>query len=123
MADKKRILIVDDDHDMHELYKDMFERESEYEIELEDNGFKALERVKKASYDLLILDIIMEPFPGDSVFVSIRDNERLKNLPIIVISVLDHDSLALLKRFGQANFLKKPIRKEQLMKEIKKVLS
>ncbi|MFH1783692.1 MAG: response regulator [bacterium] len=123
MAKKKRVLIVDDDHDMHVLYKDMFEGENEYEIELEDNGFKALEKIKETHYDLLILDIIMEPFPGDSVFVSIRDNDKLKDLPIIVVSVLDHDSLALLKRFGQANFLKKPIKKEELMDEIKKVLS
>lgn len=119
----RKILIVEDDKDMQEIYRDIFRDESNYEIELESDPLDGLKKTKQKAYDLIILDIIMDPIPGDSFFVYLRDEDKIKHIPILVVSILGEDSLELLKRLGQTDFLKKPIKKEELMKKINKILS
>ncbi len=119
----RKILIVEDDSDMQEIYRDIFRDESNYEIELESDPLDGLKKTKQKAYDLIILDIIMDPIPGDSFFVYLRDEDKIKHIPILVVSILGEDSLELLKRLGQTDFLKKPIKKEELMKKINKILS
>ena len=119
----RKILIVEDDKDMQEIYRDIFRDQDDYEIELESDPLEGLKKTKQKAYDLIILDIIMDPIPGDSFFVYLRDEDKIKHIPILVVSILGEDSLELLKRLGQTDFLKKPIKKEELMKKINKILS
>ncbi len=119
----KNILILEDDRDMRDMYKIFFkDQEPKYSIDIEDKAKEALKRLKQKEYDLIILDIIMEPLPGDSFFVYVRDNKKTVNIPILVVSVLSHDALELLKRINHVRFLQKPITKEQLFEEIDKIL-
>lgn len=119
----RNILILEDDKDMRAMYKIFFQDQNErYSVDMEDKGKAALKRLKQKRYDLIILDIIMEPLPGDSFFVYVRDNKKTANIPILIVSVLSHDSLELLKRINHVNFLQKPITKEQLFEEIEKIL-
>jgi DNA-binding response OmpR family regulator len=121
---KKSILIIDDESAMHEIYKDVF-RESlnKYEIEIQTNGVIALEWLKEGKVDLVILDVIMEPLPGDSFLVCLRNDKKTKDIPVIVVSVLDHSALGALKRINNVQIVHKPFKKEVLLENIDMLLS
>lgn len=119
---KKRILIVEDDMAMQEIYKVMFKsRKDLYDIETFGDARLALERLKEDNFDLVILDIYMEPMEGDVFFTCIRDDEEIPNLPVLVISVLDPYKLEHFKERGSVDFLKKPVDEEHLMEKIEEM--
>ncbi|MFH1783296.1 MAG: response regulator [bacterium] len=120
----KNILILEDDKDMQEMYQMFFNDQGDsYKIDIEGKAESALKRVKEKSYDLVILDIIMEPLPGDTFFVRLRDEKKTAELPVLVVSVLSQDALALIKRINHVSFLQKPVTKEELFTEMDRILS
>lgn len=119
----KNILIIEDDKDMHRIYEDMFKTEGKkYKIEILDDATIALKRLKEEKYDLVILDIIMEPMSGDSFFVYLRENIKTTDIPVLIVSVLSPDTLVQLKKINHVQFFQKPITKEQLLKKIDEIL-
>lgn len=118
----KNILIVEDDKDMQEIYRNMFKDDKKYEISIIDDATMALRTLKDKNFDLIILDIIMEPMMGDSFFLFIKGDEKTSHIPIIVVTVLNPDTLKQLKKVDNVVLLQKPINKEQLFKEINKIL-
>lgn len=119
----KKILIVEDDVDMQEIYKGMFVKEEEYSIEILGDAQDALKRLKMEKFDLAILDIIMEPMSGDSFFVHARNEVKIKSIPILVISILKKDTLNFLETLGNFYYLQKPITKSALLDKIKSILA
>lgn len=59
----KKILLVDDDEDLLELYKETLEEEGFY-VDTAKNGREAVEKVKEKNYDLVVLDIRMPEMNG-----------------------------------------------------------
>ncbi|MBL7081782.1 MAG: response regulator [Candidatus Omnitrophica bacterium] len=116
----KQILIVEDNRDMQELYKIFFsDQQDKYSIDIESRADVALKKIKEKTYDLIILDIIMEPMTGESFFSYARQEVKTVFTPILVVSVLSPDTLVKLKKINHVDFLQKPITKEQLMQKIK----
>ena len=123
MVKVKKILVVEDDREMQELYKYFFRgQENKYSIQLENNAERALEKTKKEKFDLIILDIIMEPMSGDSFFIYLRGDKKNKTTPVLVVSVLRPDTLQELKKINHINFVQKPITKELLMQKLEEIL-
>lgn len=129
----KNILILEDDKDMQGMYKIFFsDQEKKYDIEIENDATVALKRLKEKLFDLIILDIIMEPMFGDSFFLYLRGDEKTMRIPVLVVSVLSPDTLGRLKKIDHVDtidkpvtldFLQKPVTKQQLLKEVDKMLS
>lgn len=123
-AKTKHILIIEDNKDMQEIYKIFFSDQTEkYTIEIIGDSQAALKRLKEEDFDLLILDIIMQPISGDSIYVYLRENLKNRNTPVIVISVLTSGVLKNLKKMNNISIFQKPITKEQLLKEIDEILA
>ena len=122
-TEEKNILIVEVDKDMLEMYKMFFSGlEQRYAIDIESSAGIALKKTKGKEYDLIILDIIMEPMAGDTFFTYARENINTAITPILVVSVLSPSSLTALKKINHVDFLQKPITKDQLMEKIKMML-
>ncbi|MDP8298791.1 MAG: response regulator [Candidatus Tantalella remota] len=118
----KKILIIEDDEQMHIAYRSMFvDSENEYEIELEKNATVAYSKFKSGEFDMAILDIIMEPMSGEMFYVCARDDKDCPNIPILVVSVINHKDLEHLKKINNIQFLQKPIMEEDLMEKVKKM--
>ena len=106
----KRILVVEDDREMINIYKDIFAgTASEFSIDYESNAPAGLSRLERNDYDLIILDIIMEPMTGDSFFLYARNKEKSKNTPILIVSVLSRELLEALRKMNHVRFVKKPL--------------
>ncbi|MFN3531676.1 MAG: PleD family two-component system response regulator [Candidatus Brocadia sp.] len=117
----KELLIIEDDLEMQEFYKDMLQGE-QFTVTLASNADEGLKKTKEKKYDLVILDILMEGVTGDRVFAMLRKDRRYKEVPIIMASVLDEKTYRCFQALGNVSFLEKPFNKEKLLGEIAKRL-
>ena len=83
------ILTLDDDPIITSTIQDYFKR-SGYEVDVENNPIKAIEKIKVSSYDILLLDFLMSPICGDQVVEEVRKFN--KNISIILLT--GHKSMA-----------------------------
>ena len=83
------ILTVDDDPIMTSTLQAYFQR-SGYSVDVENEPYRAIERVRKKHYDILLLDFLMTPICGDQVVEEIRKF----NKDIFIILLTGHKSVA-----------------------------
>lgn len=79
------ILIVDDDPLMVRMYQKKFEVDG-YSVQVASDGKQALENIRVQSPDLILLDIMMPKLNGLEVLKAIKDSEKYKNIPIILLT-------------------------------------
>ena len=80
---KKKILVVDDEENIRLLFKEELEEEG-YEVDTASNGLEALEKVKAASFDVIVLDIKMPVMDGIQALNAIKNMN--KDQPVILCS-------------------------------------
>ena len=80
----KRILVVDDEQDLCEILKFNLETEG-YEVETANSAEEALE-MDIASFDLLLLDVMMGGMSGFQLAKHLKDNPMTANVPIIFLT-------------------------------------
>ncbi|KKO19997.1 MAG: response regulator [Candidatus Brocadia sp.] len=117
----KTILIIEDDQEMQEFYKDMLQGE-QFTVTLASNADEGLKKAKEKNYDLVILDILMEGVTGDRIFALLRKDSRYRNVPVIMASALDEKTYRCFQALGNVSFLEKPFNKGKLFAEIAKRL-
>ena len=117
----KELLIVEDDLEMQEFYKDMLQGE-QFITSIVSNVDEGLKKVKEKKYDIVILDILMEGVTGDRFFAMLRKDSRYKEIPVIMASVLDEKTYRCFQALGNVSFLEKPFNRERLLGEIAKRL-
>jgi len=115
------LLIVEDDMEMQDFYKDML-KDEQFAVTYVSSGEEGLKRIKEKKYDLVILDILMENITGDRIFAMLRKDSRYKEVPVIMASVLDEKTYRCFQALGNVSFLEKPFTKETLLNEINKYL-
>jgi sigma-B regulation protein RsbU (phosphoserine phosphatase) len=105
-----RLLVVDDDVMNVDLLKVRLEIEG-YEVATAPNGKQALEHLRTAACDLVLLDIVMPEMDGYAVLQAMKGDERFRNLPVIMISGLDDlNSVAQCIELGADDYLPKPFK-------------
>jgi len=113
----KELLIVEDDLEMQEFYKDMLQGEP-FTVTIVSNAEEGIKKTKEKIYDLVILDILMEGVTGDRFFALLRRDSRYKEVPVIMASALDEKTYRCFRALGNVSFLEKPFNKERLLSEI-----
>lgn len=113
----KELLIVEDDLEMQEFYKDMLQGEP-FTITIVSNAEEGSKKIKEKIYDLVILDILMDGITGDRFFALLRRDNRYKTVPVIMASALDEKTFRCFQALGNVSFLEKPFNKEMLLSEI-----
>jgi DNA-binding response OmpR family regulator len=83
---KKMILIVEDEEGLREALKLKLEQ-ADYEVLAASTGEEALEILKSRRPDMVSLDILLPGINGLEVLQKIRDDSKLHNLPVIILSV------------------------------------
>jgi two-component system, OmpR family, response regulator len=113
---KRKVLIVDDDHELVELLTDAFERDARFEIRTANNGFDAGMLVKEFRPDLVVLDVMLPDINGKEVCQRVRKDESLEAVKIICISgMVEQDKIAELKAAGANDFMHKPFNVDRLL--------
>ena len=118
-----RILFVEDDEELQEIYASMLGAH-DYQIVLAYDGVDALERLEEARPDLIVLDIILDEIMGDDFFVRIKQDARYAEIPVVVVSALPAErSQPMIAMDPTTAFLRKPFGRRQLLEAIEKGLS
>ncbi len=84
----KKILIVEDDKFLAKMLSRML-TDSSYEVFLASSGQEAIDKVESGNVlDLIILDIMLPDLDGFEVLKEIRENNKTKKVPVIIMSNL-----------------------------------
>ncbi|MCK4560121.1 MAG: response regulator [Calditrichia bacterium] len=121
---QSKILIVDDAVENIKLVTEILNRpKNEYHIEAAGDGYEALEKVKKFDPDLIMLDVVMPGIDGFEVCQILKEDEKTRLIPIVMITALDsqQDRLRGLES-GVDDFISKPFNVYELLARVKNLL-
>jgi len=88
-ANKQTIMIVEDDSFVMDIYQTKLSLEG-YNVVSANNGMEALKKLQDGGVhpDLILLDILMPYVDGLEVLKKVKEQEKLKNIPIILLTNL-----------------------------------
>ncbi len=117
-----KILIVDDDQYIRELYVEVLSDEK-YEVDSAEDGVEGAEKLMKNAYDLVLLDIMMPRLDGLGVLQKLHD-EKHTNGKVVLLTNLSHGPvIEEAKKLGAAGYLiKADITPDQLVEKVKSYL-
>ncbi len=120
---KRRVLVVDDDEQIIELFLDVLSRDDRFEVKSARTGYDAGMLTEQFRPHLVLLDYMLPDINGNLVCDRIRSNPELAGTKIIVISgVVNQDEIDTLLRSGADDFVKKPFNIEKLIERMSEML-
>lgn len=120
---RRRILVVDDDDQIIELFVDVLTRDDRFEVESARTGYDAGLLTESFRPHLIILDYMLPDINGNIVCQRIRDNDELADTKIVIVSgVVNPDEVDGLLQSGADDFVKKPFNIEKLIERIGELL-
>ncbi|MDD5693427.1 MAG: response regulator [Patescibacteria group bacterium] len=121
---KVKILVVDDNKSVCSIYQSMLNSQG-YEAETAVDGQTALDLMKKESFDLLLLDIMMPQMDGLHILDIIKSNSDFRDVKVIMLTALSDDHIKVdAEKFGACDFIvKSESDMNDVLKKIDKALS
>ncbi|MFL5044086.1 MAG: PP2C family protein-serine/threonine phosphatase [Xanthobacteraceae bacterium] len=109
IAERPRILVVDDNDDNRYTLTLYLELEGYTNIETAQDGEEAIARLKAERFDLVLLDLQMPKVDGYQVLAWLKGEAPLRDLPVIMISALNEmNSVVRCIELGAVDYLLKP---------------
>jgi cyclic di-GMP phosphodiesterase len=114
-----RVLVVDDNPMNVELVADNLEQEG-YAVERASSGEEALRKVDAASFDLVLLDVMMPGLTGYQVCERLKRDQKTRLLPVVMLTALDkrEDKIRGIAA-GADDFINKPFDRAELLIRVK----
>ena len=121
MAQLKKVLLIDDDEDLREALSEQLLMNEGFDVYEGSNGAEALEKVKRQSYDLLVLDVGLPDMDGRELCRLIR--KQGVKCPIVMLTDHDTDPDTILGLDAGANdYITKPFKFPVLLAHIRTLL-
>ncbi|MBF0485718.1 MAG: response regulator transcription factor [Candidatus Omnitrophica bacterium] len=118
----QKILIVEDDRDIARLVQYNFEK-SGFSCVVFYDGAEALAYLQKRKADLLVLDIMMPGMDGLEVCRTIRADEKLKKIPVVMLTAKGEEVDRIVGlELGADDYLVKPFSPRELVLRVKAIL-
>lgn len=122
MAQKKRILLIEDEEDIAALIKLQGEL-SGYKIHVEVDGVNGYRAVERETPDLVILDVMLPGQNGFDICRKIKSNPELKNTPVLMLTAKSEEiDIVLGLELGADDYVSKPFSPKILFSRIKAIL-
>jgi two-component system chemotaxis response regulator CheY len=119
----KQILVVDDSKVMREMIIACLRALPDAHFTQAASGLEAIERLSLSPFEIVILDLNMPDITGIEVLEFVRAQDKLKQLPIIVVTTRgDEESRAAALAAGATLFMTKPFTPEEIATEAKRLL-
>lgn len=116
-----RILVVDDEQDLCEILKFNLETEG-YQVETANSAEEALEK-NIASYNLLLLDVMMGGMSGFQLAKQLKNSEVTAHIPIIFLTARDTENDTVTGfNLGADDYISKPFSIREVMVRVRAVL-
>lgn len=121
---KKRVLVVDDDEAIVEMFIELLERDGRFEVKTASTGYEAGILTEQFKPDIILLDFKLPDVNGNAVCRSIRSNPKHEHIKIIVISgVADPEEIEELRLAGSDDFIRKPFDINQVIARMSELLN
>lgn len=123
---KKTVLVVDDETDVRNFLKVALVAAG-FEVVTANDGFEALERVKKRVPDLISLDLVMPKKSGAKFHRELTRDKEWAKIPIIIVTGHARDDLGKsdlkeLTMSGPGIYLEKPVKPDNYIAAVKTIL-
>lgn len=115
---RKRVMVVDDSLTVRRVTQRLLAREG-YQVVLAKDGVDALEQLQSVTPAVMLVDIEMPRMDGFDLTRNVRDDERTRHIPIVMITsrtAEKHRNYAM--QIGVNEYLGKPYQEDQLLKLI-----
>ncbi len=122
MSVAKRILVAEDDPVTRRFVVSLL-TERGYEVLVAEDGEHAIATATTAQPDLIVSDLVMPYRDGFEVLRAIRTDERLKNIPVLILSMRDHEE-DIVRGFEQGadEYIVKPFNAREFVSRVRKLL-
>lgn len=122
MGVAKTILVAEDDPVTRRFVVSLLE-ERGYQVLVSEDGESAVATAISAKPDLLVSDLVMPYRDGFEVLRAIRGDERLKNLPVLILSMRDREE-DIVRGFEQGadEYVVKPFNAREFLSRVRKLL-
>jgi len=117
------ILVVDDSKVMRDMIIACLRPHPGLVFTHASSGLEALEKLSLRSFDLMVLDLNMPDIDGFEVVEFVRGQDKLRLLPIIVVTTRgDDSSMARALGAGASRFMTKPFAPEAILSEVRSLM-
>ena len=114
-----RVLVVDDDEGLLELFSDALQADGRFEVATAENGYDAGLMTSKFKPDIVVLDYMLPDINGTQVCERIRKDPDLTGIRILAISgVVNPAEIEQLRKSGADDFIKKPFNIDTVIERI-----
>ena len=122
MADKKKILVVEDEPNIIKLISFIL-KSSGYEVVEAEIGAVGLKKAKAEKPDMIILDVMMPKMDGFEVAKKLKADPATRNIPILMLSskAQFEDKMKGIDS-GATDYITKPFDREELLQKIEELL-
>lgn len=117
-----KILAVDDEPELVELVRYHLTRAG-HDVTVASNGWEAIEAVRRASPDLILLDLMLPDLDGFGVCEILRQEARTARIPIIIVSAwASPDTRNLGLELGALDYVTKPFSPHELVERVNRLV-
>jgi DNA-binding response OmpR family regulator len=116
----KKIMILEDDEATAELIK-FYLQEEGLQVAISTKGAEFVNKVAEFQPDLITLDILLPDTNGFSVFKTLQEDARTRDIPVVFITVRETDREKGIE-MGARGYVVKPFKEDELKGAIKSVL-
>ena len=119
----KKILLVEDDVFVSDVYQTKLKQEG-FEVISAENGSEAMKKLETVVPDIILLDIIMPYMDGKEVLARLKESEKWKNIPVIILTNLSQrdDVEEILQKGADDYLIKSHFTPSEVVEKIKEVL-
>ncbi|MCA9404935.1 MAG: response regulator [Candidatus Omnitrophica bacterium] len=118
----KKILIVDDEPDIILVVKGRLTAAG-YDVVTAEDGQDGLNKAKKESPDLIILDVMMPKMDGYKVCGLLKADNRYNKIPVLMLTArVEENDLQTSKDVGADGYINKPFNHEEVLAKVKELL-
>lgn len=121
----KTVLVVDDDPDARDYLATVLEDDG-LTVSTAKDGTEAIASLEESKPDLVSLDITMPERSGVSVYRSIKEDDRFKDIPVIITTGVSDDFKTFISNRRQVpppdGYINKPVDAEQFVRTVRKLL-
>lgn len=110
----QNVLVVDDDHDMRALLRDVLE-EHGYKVTLAQNGQEALKNLREGEYPVVLTDLRMKGIQGIELLAEIKRSFPDTNVVLMTAFGSVETALEAMKQ-GASDYLMKPVKNDDLLR-------
>lgn len=117
-----RVLAIEDESDILEVIEYNLDREG-FEVTTSKSGQEGLDQIREERPDIVLLDLMLPDLDGLEVCRKIRDDDELREIPVIMVTAKDTESEVVLGLgVGADDYVTKPFNPQELVARVKAVL-